>query len=145
MRHLRGVAYVVIVTKTASAVKVVMPVTVVSSVFVKDSVSVIVSRESVVEMTVDVLIALEVTVAVGMARTDEQNSAAVGTARSSSTRGEMSRHSESLTSVSPGISSWAELATAKERRREVMDVRILVKFSDSGPTVDVCSCHWRRR
>ena len=89
MRHLRGVSYVVIVTKTASAVKVVMPVTVVSSVFVKDSVSVIVSRESVVEMTVDVLIALEVTVAVGMARTDEQNSAAVGTARSSSTRGEM--------------------------------------------------------
>lgn len=82
--------YVVIVTETASAVKVVVPVTVVSSVFVKDSVSVIVSRVSVVEMTVDVLTALEVTVTVGMARSDEQNPAAVGTARSSSTIGEMS-------------------------------------------------------
>jgi len=81
---------VVMVTKTASAVKVVVPVTVVSSVFVKDSVSVVVSRMSVVEMTVDVLIALEVTMTVGMARSDEQNCAAVGTARSSSTRGEMS-------------------------------------------------------
>ena len=90
MRHLRGVAYVVIVTKTASAVKVVVPVTVVSSVFVRDSVSVIVSRVFAVEMTVDVLIALEVKVTVGMARSDEQNSAAVGTVRSSSTRGEMS-------------------------------------------------------
>jgi len=78
------------VTRTASAVKVVVPVTVVSSVFVKDSVSVVVSRVSVVEMTVDVLIALEVTVTVGMARSDEQNSAAVGTVRSSSTRGETS-------------------------------------------------------
>jgi len=90
MRHLCEAAYVVTVTKTASAVKVVVPVIVVSSVFMRDSVSVIVSRVSVVEMTVDVLIALEVTVTVGIARSDEQNSAAVGTARSSSTRGEMS-------------------------------------------------------
>ena len=90
MRHLCEAAYVVTVTKTASAVKVVVPVIVVSSVFMRDSVSVIVSRVSVVEMTVDVLIALEVTVTVGIARSDEQNSAAVGTARSSSTRGERS-------------------------------------------------------
>jgi len=90
VRHPCEVTYVVMVTETASAVKVVVPVTVVSSVFVRDSVSVIVSRVSVVEMTVDVLIALEVKVTVGMARSDEQNAAAVGTARSSSTRGEMS-------------------------------------------------------
>lgn len=82
--------YVVIVSKIASAVKVAVPVTVVSSVFVKDSVRVIVSTVSVAEMTVDVLMALEVTVTVGIARSDEQNSAAVGLARSSSTRGEMS-------------------------------------------------------
>jgi hypothetical protein len=132
----------VLVTVTASAVNVVVPVTVVSSVFVKGTVSVIVSRVSSIETTVDVLTATEVTVTVGMLRNDEQNSAAVGKARSSSTTGEISWHSVSLTSASPGISFWAELAAANERRSEVMEVRILIRGSDSGPIVDVCTCHW---
>jgi hypothetical protein len=126
------VTYVVLVTVTASAVKVVVPVTVVSSVFVKGTVSVIVSRVPSIETTVDVLTATEVTVTVGMLRNDEQNSGA----------GEISWHSVSLTLASPGISLWAKLATANERKSEVMEVRILIRGSDSGPIVDVCTCHW---
>ena len=126
---------------TASAVKVVVPVTVVSSVFVKVAVDVTVSRVSAIEIRVDVLTAVEVTVMVGMLSSDEQNSVADGTVRSSSTVGEMSLHSESLSSLSPGTSSWAEQATAKESRNEATDVRIMIKVSDSGPTVDFCFCH----
>jgi hypothetical protein len=130
---------------TASTVKVVVPVTVVSPVFVRVSVSVFVSRASATEVKVDVLIAVEVTVTVGMLSNDEQNSAPDGTERSSSTRGEMSLHSESLSSLVPGTSSWAELATARDSRSEVMEVRILNRVSDSGPTVGFSSCHWVSR
>lgn len=84
------------VTVTASAVRVVVPVTEVSSVFVKVASSVVVSRVSTIEVTVNVLTASEVTVTVGMLSRDEQNSVADGTASSPSTTGEMSSHSVSL-------------------------------------------------
>lgn len=131
----------VLVTVTASAVKVIVPVTVVSSVFVNTAVDVTVSRVSAMDVRVDVLMAIEVTVTVGMLSSDEQNSLADGTMRKPSTTGEMSPHSESLSSVRLGTSSWAELATARESRSEEMDARILIKVSDSGPTVDCCFCH----
>lgn len=84
------------VTVTASAVRVVVPVTEVSSVFVKVASSVVVSRVSTIEITVNVLTASEVTVTVGMLSRDEQNSVTDGTASSPSTTGEMSSHSVSL-------------------------------------------------
>lgn len=84
------------VTVTASAVRVVVPVTEVSSVFVKVASSVVVSRVSTIEVTVNVLTASEVTVTVGMLSRDEQNSVADGTASSPSTTGEMRSHSVSL-------------------------------------------------
>jgi hypothetical protein len=110
------------VTVTASAVRVVVPVTAVSSVFVKVDSSVVVSRVSTIEVRVNVSTASEVTVTVGMVSSDEQNSVADGTASSPSTTGEMSSHS---------------VSTARESRSEVMDVRMVMRISDSGPNVDL--------
>ena len=66
------------VTVTASAVRVVVPVTAVSSVFVKVDSSVVVSRVSTIEVRVNVSTASEVTVTVGMVSSDEQNGCAHG-------------------------------------------------------------------
>lgn len=86
------VTYSVLVTVTASAVRVMVPVMVVSSVLVKIAVEVRISRVSVYETEVAVLTSIEVTVAVGIWSKEEQNAKGDESAFRPSTTSKISLH-----------------------------------------------------